>query len=130
MKILKKIIFLLLLISYIWSIYTIVTDVRGTINLKYLETYNGVIINSKYKELKDGSIEATYEITYEDKSHNDVVVTKKEILDSKRNIKAVGDSIGLPVNEGENLVKRKLPIKGVIHLLINNLITFLIFKKK
>lgn len=130
MKILKKIIFLLLLISYIWSIYTIVTDVRGTVNLKYLETYNGVIINSKYKELKDGSIEATYEITYKDKSHNDVVVTKKEILDSKRNIKAVGDSIGLPVNEGENLVKRKLPIKGVIHLLINNLITFLIFKKK
>lgn len=130
MKILKKIIFLLLLISYIWSIYTIVTDVRGTVNLKYLETYNGVIINSKYKELKDGSIEATYEITYEDKYHNDVVVTKKEILDSKRNIKAVGDSIGLPANEGENLVKRKLPIKGVIHLLINNLITFLIFKKK
>lgn len=130
MKILKKIIFLLLLVSYIWSIYTIVIDVRGTVNLKYLETYNGVIINSKYKELKDGSIEAIYEITYEYKYHNDVVITKKEILDSKRNIKAVGDSIGLPVNEGENLVKRKLPIRGIVHLLINNLITFLIFKKK
>lgn len=130
MKTLKRIIFLLLLISYIWSIATIVTDIRGTVNLKYLETYNGIIINSKYKELKNGSIEAIYEITYEDKSHKDVVVTKKEILDSKRNIKAVGDSIGLPVNEGENLVKRKLPIKGIVHLLINNLITFLIFKKK
>jgi hypothetical protein len=130
LKILKKIIFLLLLISYIWSIATIVTDARGTVNLKYLETYNGVIINSKYKELKDGSIEAIYEITYEDKYHNDVVITKKEILDSKRNIKVVGDSIGLPVNEGENLVKRKLPIRGIVHLLINNLITFLIFKKK
>jgi len=130
LKILKKIIFLLLLVSYIWSIYTIVIDVRGTVNLKYLETYNGVIINSKYKELKDGSIEAIYEITYEYKYHNDVVITKKEILDSKRNIKAVGDSIGLPVNEGENLVKRKLPIRGIVHLLINNLITFLIFKKK